>query len=209
MRSQCKELYMSKLVILNFLTYRPWICVNYPHFKTGSFEFRDNKIIGIILRASWPCGDDCTTVMSGHLQITPIDDGFIAVCLRHSRFQIVRYNDCRSTLKIGKSINMPMDKRLKVLGPMGFYVRVVTRAQDCHENLCLLHLTSIWVNYLNSWSSVVHEQLFATTVVLVHGDIQFLLPLSIALTELAVLVSIRIFLPILNPQELQRDAFSV
>ena len=98
---------------------------------------------------------------------------------------------------------------LQFLAPGGFGVGVVGRAHHGHKDLCLVDLSGGAVNDGDGLAGIVHEQLLTGPVVLAHHHVQLAPPGPVVLAEPAVLIPIRISLPVLLPEQEQGDVLAL
>jgi len=99
------------------------------------------------------------------------------------------------------------DPVLQLAVPASRWLRrsVVGCPQHGDEDLDIQDLTIVLIDDSCRMTGIVHKQLHPATVVLVHDQGLFAQPLSIVVTEPTILISLRVLLPVLLPEQELRD----
>ena len=105
-------------------------------------------------------------------------------------------------------VDVQADPGRQVLGQYRLGIGVVARPQGGDEEIGRGDGSRRRIVDRDRIAGEVDEELFSRLVVLPEGNIQCLQPCPVAETELAVLVALRITLPVLMPQELEGDVLS-
>ena len=98
---------------------------------------------------------------------------------------------------------MGPDEGPEVLGRGRFHVGVSGGPEGGHEDRRVGHPACARVGYGNLLPGVVDEDLLAGAVVLAHDHVELPAPEPVALAELRVLVSDRVLVLVLQPEELE------
>ena len=83
---------------------------------------------------------------------------------------------------------------------MRFRVGVTAGAQCGYEDLRLPDFSCLWVHHRHRLPGIVDEQFFTRLVLLAHHRFELFGPRSIVMAELAVPVTVGLFLSVLHPQ---------
>ncbi|BCV24881.1 hypothetical protein [Gelria sp. Kuro-4] len=103
---------------------------------------------------------------------------------------------------------MRSNPEAQVLAPSGFGVSVTAGAKYRHEDLGGPHFARRRANHGDGLASVIDEQLLACLVALAHDDVELATPFTLKLTELAVLIPVRLVLLVLQSKKLQGHAWT-
>lgn len=101
---------------------------------------------------------------------------------------------------------MCADPLLQGLASAGLGVGVAAGAEDRDEDHGITSLPGGKVDDGDGLPSIVHEHLLACYVHLPHRHVDHLRLVPVQLAVLAALIAVRVGLPVLLPEELQRDA---
>jgi hypothetical protein len=122
-----------------------------------------------------------------------------------ARFEIVRNEDLRNTAKEGKRPDIGLDPGRKILGESAPGKRVAAGAQGGDKQARLSALSGNRIRYRDPLAGIVDKEFFPGPMGLAKADVQLVAPLMVALAELAVLISVRVGLPVFQPQQAESD----
>ena len=139
--------------------------------------------------------------------IRGIDVWFIPAGMGNPGLEIIRYNNLRDAMEKFKSMDMGIYPGRQVLSHTGLCEGITAGPEGGQKNLCISDLTSSGVYYGDGVACIIHKQFFSGPVFLPEGQVQFFHPFAVKMAELAVLISMRVCLLVLIPEELKRNAF--
>jgi hypothetical protein len=145
--------------------------------------------------------------MLGHVTIGCIQIRFITAGPSHRCTEIIGDQDLDDSLKELKGMNVGSNPGGKVLGRCGFGKSVITGSQSCHKDLSFLDLSGFRIDDLHRLSSIVNEEFFSGSIVLVEAGIKLFGPSTVMVAKLSVLVPFRILLLVFIPEKLKGDPF--
>jgi hypothetical protein len=143
--------------------------------------------------------------MTCQIIVGGVDVRFIPTGLADTTFQVVGDNGFGNTAVKGKSTNMGAYPVLKTLTGRGFSIGIAAGTKHGYKDLGLVDCTGRSVNYINSLTGIVNEQLFPCPVFMTHDNIETGCPVTVTVAEPAVLVAIRVLLFVLLPEQIESD----
>ena len=144
-------------------------------------------------------------VMRSEIGIGAIDRRFVEARLGDAGFEIVRDDLRRDTAEETKGAlvgTTPVRQRL-CQGCLG--ISIAGGSQHGDKQLAGVHFAGSSVNELNRLTGIIDEHALTGRMRLTHGGRQAAFPLSVAIAELTVAVTIRMDGAVLLPQQHQRD----
>jgi hypothetical protein len=165
--------------------------------------------LGLIPRAAGPGGHDRGAVVTGELQVGPVDHRLVAGSLRDAAAQVVGHDHRRGAPEELEHAHVGPDPVRELLRGTGLGVGVAGGAQDADEELDQHRRPSRGVPEHGPLAREVHEGLLPGAVDLTHGRGQGPYPAVVVGAELAVAMALGMGLDELQPQALQRHAWAL
>ena len=150
-------------------------------------------------------GQNSNMIMLCEFLIAGIEFRFIAMGSLHPGFEIVRADRFGCPAKEIQCPYMPTDPGCQFLGSLDFGVCVIAGWQGGDKDLCLADLARFRIGDWYCDPSIIHFHFFAALAGDPHGAGFAFVPALIIQPELSVSVPIRIFLPVLLPEQGQGD----
>ena len=160
----------------------------------------------LVPRSPGPRRQHRGSVVGGQFLVRRVQVRLVAAGLTDRRLLVVRDHEFRHPAPKLEHPNVRHRPVRQRPAPGHVHERVVRSAEDTDEDHGALHLAGLPVHDLELRARVVHERLLARPVHLPHDHVDPSPPLPVALAEPAVLVAVRMRRPVLQPQQLQRDA---
>jgi len=164
----------------------------------ASFDF------GLVARLAHPGRHHRHAVVHGQVLIGRVQLRLVPARPSHSRTQVVRDHQLRHTATELQGPHMRTDPVGQTLAPRRLREGVAAGAPHRHEHLRLPHLARARVDHRHRRAAIVDEQLLSGPVHLAHAQVQLATPRPVQVAEPAVLVTIRMLLPILLPDQGKR-----
>ena len=124
--------------------------------------------LGLVAGLARPGRQDCRAIMLCHLGIGPVQPGVMAVCLQHSRLQIVGHDHFGHSTKEGEQPHMRAYPIFEAFRGDGFGIGVVRCTHRSDEQLHGLHFTAFRIDHVDRVASEVDEDLLAANMRLPH-----------------------------------------
>src|SRR5262245_48568053 len=169
-------------------------------------DLYSNFYLGFILGFLGTRWDYCGGVMVRHLLIRPIDIRLVEAGFGDARFKIVADDDRRHAAKVSEGVLVRVDPIGQRLRPGRFRVWQRRSTKNRDEQLGREDLASDPINDLQLRAGVIDKHPLAGDMRLAHRRRDPLLPGSVQVAKTRVRVPAEMFLAILLPEQLQRDA---
>jgi hypothetical protein len=160
--------------------------------------------LGLVLRVGDAGGDHDRSVMPGHLMIGRVDVRFIVAGFADAGLEIVRNQDLRDPAEESKRTDMGLDPGRKITRESGPGKGVTAGAQGGHKEPGFSGGTGDGIRHRDRLAGIIDKELLTGSIDLTKTDIQLPSPLLIMETKLAVLIPVRVGLPVFQPQKTQR-----
>jgi hypothetical protein len=161
--------------------------------------------LGLIFRLVSPGRHDRHAVMGGHLGEGGIDVRLVTIRRGHRRAKIIRHDDLRAAPKRLEAAHMRGHPVRQLLGRKRLGIHIAGSAQHRDEQLRVQRdLAGRRVVDGDRVAGKIYEQLLPGRMDLAHGHVDTAAPGPVQICELRIAVPVRVSLPVLHPQQLQR-----
>ena len=165
--------------------------------------------LGLIPRLVRSGGNDGDAVVPGHLGEGGVDVRLVPVRAGHPRAQVVTHYDRRAAAQRLEAVHVRGHPVQQLLRRERLGVQVAGRPHHRDEKLRAQgNLASAPVPDRDRVAGEIDEQLLPGLMRLAHRHVDLAAPLPVQAGELAVAVPVRVSLPVLHPQQLQRHALA-
>src|SRR5712692_762101 len=145
-------------------------------------------------------------VVPRHLLVRSLEERLVPTGNGDAALQLVRHHRRRHTLEVRESVDVALNEIDAALGAGCLGEGVIRGTEHGDEELNLDALTGLRVHDGRLLPRVVDKELLAGPVHLAHREPMLCQPVSKVLAELAVPVTVRVLLKVLEVQQLQGDA---
>ncbi|OPY13118.1 MAG: hypothetical protein A4E69_01825 [Syntrophus sp. PtaB.Bin138] len=173
------------------------------------FRYENGRLhLGLVLGLDDPGGDNDRIVVASHFVIGRVDVRFIIAGFGYAGFQVVGNENLRYAPKEIERPDIGVDPGGEILGNTCPGKGIVAGAEGGNKEIGVYGFSCQRISNRNRLAGVIKKEFFSRPVGLAKADIQLVAPLVVMVTELAVLIAIRVDLPVFQPQQPEGHPFA-